>query len=141
VLVHSDALIDKIIGDQAAGMYVPGFAGEDHAQRAVKAAQELLQETGHNDPEGPWIPLGVGVHTGTAFVGSVGTSDGTMDITVLGDVPNTAARFSSKAGPGEILVSQSAAAAAGLQTSSLEQRLLDLKGKSEPVPAFVLSTA
>lgn len=141
VLVHSDALIDKIIGDQAAGIYAPGIAGEDHAQRAINAAQELLQETGHANPGGPWIPLGVGVHTGTAFVGSVGSSDGTMDITVLGDVPNTAARFSSKAGSGEILVSQPAATAADLKTTSLEQRLLDLKGKSELVPAYVLSAA
>jgi len=141
ILVHSDALIDKIIGDQAAGMYVPGVAGEDHAQRAIDAAQELLKQTGHGDPDGPWIPLGIGVHTGIAFMGSVGSSDGTMDITVLGDVPNTAARFSSSARPGEILVSQPAAASAGLQTSALEQRHLNLKGKSEPVPAYVLTAA
>lgn len=139
ILVHSDALIDKIIGDQVSGMYVPGFAGEDHAQRAIAAAQELLEETGHKDPAGPWIPLGVGVHTGTAFVGSVGSSDGTMDITVLGDVPNTAARFSSNAKQGEILISEPAATAAGIQTNTLKQRLLNLKGKSEPVPAYVFT--
>jgi len=139
ILVHSDALIDKIIGDQAAGMYVPGVAGEDHAQRAIDAAEELLKQTGHSDPGGPWIPLGVGVHTGTAFVGSVGTTDGTMDITVLGDVPNTAARFSSAAAPGQILISRPAAAAAGLDTSPLEERHLDLKGKSETMPVYILS--
>jgi adenylate cyclase len=139
ILVHSNALIDKIIGDQASGMYAPGIAGNDHAQCAIDAAQELLKQTGHMDPGGPWIPLGVGVHTGTAFVGSVGSSDGTMDITVLGDVPNTAARFSSSAREGEILISQPAATAAGLQTTTLEQRDLDLKGKSEPVPVYVLT--
>ena len=139
ILVHSDALIDKIIGDQAAGIYVPGFAGENHAQRAITAAQDILQATGHNSQEGPWIPLGVGVHTGIAFVGSVGSKQGAVDITVLGDVPNTAARLSSNAKPGEILISEPSYKAAGLKIDSLEQRVLDLKGKSEPITTRVLT--
>ena len=70
--------------------------------------------TGHDKPEGPWIPLGVGLHSGTAFVGTVGSSDGATDITVLGDVPNVAARLSSAAGPGEILMSEDIYSTAGL---------------------------
>ena len=79
------------------------------------------------------------MHTGTAFVGSVGSAEGTVDITVLGDTPNTAARLSSSAGPGEILISEATHTAAGLQSVPLEQRLLELKGKNEPVSAFVLT--
>ena len=139
VLIRTDALIDKLIGDQAAGMYVPGFAGSEHAERAVEAAKEILRVTGHSDPKGPWIPLGVGVHTGSAFVGSVGSQEGTTDITVLGDAPNTAARLSSSAAPGEILVSEATSAAAGLDVSGSEKRNLDLKGKSEPFAAYVIS--
>ena len=138
VMVRTDALIDKIIGDQVAGMYVPGFAGPQHAERAIQAAQEILRETGHNDPDGPWIPLGVGVHTGIAFVGSVGSEEGTVDITVLGDAANTAARLSTSAGIGEILISESAYHAAGLKLDQLEKRVLDVKGKSEQVPTYVL---
>ena len=138
ILIRTDALIDKLIGDQAAGIYVPGFAGSMHAQRAVEAAQEVLRVTGHTDLGGPWIPLGAGVHTGVAFVGSVGSQDGTTDITVLGDVPNTAARLSSSAGQGEILVSEAASAAAGLDVDEKGKRLLDLKGKSELFAAYVL---
>jgi adenylate cyclase len=138
VMVHSDALIDKIIGDQAAGMYVPGFAGQRHARRALEAAQELLRATGHGRPGGPWIPLGAGVHTGTAFVGSLGSTEGTTDITVLGDVPNTAARLASQAKTGEILISDPAFTAAGVELGPLEQRSLELKGKRQPVLAHVL---
>lgn len=138
VLTKSDALIDKIIGDQVAGMYVPGFAGKNHARRAIESAQKLLEATGHSDPGGPWIPLGVGVHTGVAFVGSVGSADGTSDITVLGDAPNTAARLSSSAGIGEILISEAALNASGLELSTLEKRQLTLKGKSQPVEVHVL---
>lgn len=139
VLIQSDALIDKLIGDQAAGIYTPGFAGKDHSTRAIEAAREVLRVTGHNDRNGPWIPLGVGVHTGETYFGAVGTKEGTTDITVLGDVPNTAARLSSSAAPGEILVSEPARAAAGLAADDFEKRTLELKGKSEPVEVFVLT--
>ncbi len=137
VLIKSDALIDKLIGDQAAGIYVPGFAGGQHALRAVEASQEILRVTGHSDPDGPWIPLGAAVHTGVAFLGSVGSQDGTTDITVLGDAPNTAARLSSNAGQGEVLISETTCTAAGLNTEQVERRELELKGKSEPVAVYV----
>jgi adenylate cyclase len=138
ILVESDALIDKIIGDQVGAMYVPGFAGPAHARRALEAAQEILRSTEHGQPGGPWIPLGVGVHTGWAFVGSVGSEGGASDITVLGDVANTAARLASSAQVGEILISDSAYAAAALDLGPLEIRNLELKGKREPVEVRVL---
>ena len=138
VLVTTDALIDKIIGDQVAGMYVPGFAGEEHARRAIEAANEILRVTGHSGIEEPWIPLGVGVHTGRAFVGALGSEDGTIDITVLGDAANTAARLSTNAGIGEILVSEPAVKAAGLETYDLVQREIELKGKSESLTTWVI---
>ncbi len=139
VMVQSDALIDKIIGDQVAGMYVPGFAGPAHARRAVEAAQEILRVTGHSSPEGPWISLGAGVHTGIAFVGSMGSELGTIDITVLGDAANTAARLSTNAKQGEILISEATYAAAGLQLDTPELRDLELKGKSELFSVYVLT--
>lgn len=138
VMIQSDALIDKIIGDQAAGMYVPGFAGKQHARRAIQAAREILRATGYGSSGEPWIPVGAGVHTGIAFVGSVGTEQGTSDITVLGDTPNTAARLSTSAQKGEIMISESAYKASGLEPGDLERRVLELKGKSEPVNVWVM---
>ncbi len=139
VMVGSDALIDKIIGDQVAGMYVPGFAGPEHARRAIEAAQDILRETGHGQGGKPWIPLGVGVHTGIAYVGSIGSKDGTVDITVLGDAANTAARLSSNAGVGEILMSNAAYSASGLVLEGLEEKSLELKGKSEPISVWAFT--
>jgi len=138
VMVSSDALIDKIIGDQVAGMYVPGFAGEEHARRAIDAAQNILHKTGHQDKDGPWIELGVGVHTGTAFVGALGSEHGTTDITVLGDAANIAARLSTEAGVGEVFISEPAFTAAEIQLGDLEKRTLSLKGRSEPLQVWVL---
>lgn len=138
VMVNSDALIDKIIGDQVAGIYVPGFAGKEHARRALDAAQEILQATGHSSPEGPWIQLGVGVHTGTAFVGSLGSEEGVNDITVLGDTANIAARLSTSARVGEILISEPVLSSAGLELENLEKRVIDIKGKSKPMDVWVI---
>lgn len=102
-----DGIVDKFVGDEVVALFVPGFAGEAHAERAVAAARELLVETG-NDGPAPWAPIGVGVHTGMAFVGRVGEGDA-CDFTAVGDAVNTAARLASSAGAGEILVSRAAA--------------------------------
>lgn len=138
VLIESDALIDRLAGDQAIGLYVPGFAGKEHARRAVEAAQDIMQVTGHAQQDKAWIPLGIGVNTGIAFVGAVGSKDGTIDITVLGDAANTAARLSSAAADGEILISETTWEMAGLEYGQIEKHSLELKGKSEPVTAFAL---
>ena len=139
VLIRSDAIIDKLVGDQVIGLYLPIFTGPDHARPALMAAQELLVATGYSREEGPWLPIGIGVHTGPAFVGTVsGAEDSVTDITALGDNVNVAARLASLAAPGEALISETAYAAGGAHLGEVERRQLDLKGRNEPVPARVL---
>jgi adenylate cyclase len=82
--------------------------------------------------------VGIGIHSGEAFVGSVGQPNGIMEVAALGDVPNTASRLTSLAGPGEILVSEDTMKATQLEFLDLEKRHLDLKGRSEGIDAFVL---
>jgi len=138
VLIKYDALVDKLAGDQVSGYFVKGMAGPGFSSAAIQAAQGLLRAAGYGTPEGPWIPVGVGVHTGEAYVGSVGSVNGVVDLTALGDSVNIAARLGSNAGPGEILVSEDAYAEAGLGIEGLERRSLELKGHTQPVPVFVL---
>jgi adenylate cyclase len=133
-----DGLVDKFVGDEVVALFIPGFAGEDHAERAIGAARELLQETGNIGGE-PWVPIGAGVHTGHAYVGRVGEDDA-CDFTAVGDTVNTTARLASTAGAGEILVSASAALAAGLDTAALETRTLTLRGRDETVEAWVATS-
>jgi len=130
-----NGLVDKFVGDEVVALFIPGFAGEDHATRAVSAAQELLRETG-NDGAEPWLPVGAGVHTGVAYVGRVGQGDA-CDFTAVGDAVNTTARLASSARAGEILVSRAAADAAGLELDGLEARTLTLRGRDETVEALV----
>jgi adenylate cyclase len=139
VLVHADAFIDKLVGDEVTALFIPGYAGKEHARRAVEAGQELLRVTGYGEPGGPWIPIGVGVHTGLAWVGSIaGASGAAADFTALGDNVNIAARLASKAGSGEVLVSEATWAAARIENNDLEKRDLELKGKTSVVSVRVL---
>ncbi len=114
VLYSKNALLEKLIGDEVTGFFVPGIAGPDHARVAIEAGEEILRVTGHADPRGPWVPVGVGVHTGLAFVGAVGSADSAPEISVLGDTVNTAARIASQAKAGELLFSAAAGTAARL---------------------------
>ena len=139
VLVQADAFIDKLVGDEVTALFIPGYAGPEHARKAVEAGQALLRVTGHRSPGGPWVPVGVGIHTGKAWVGSIaGASGAAADFTALGDNVNIAARLASQAGQGEVLFSEATYNAAHLRTEGLEKRKLELKGKSELVTVRVL---
>lgn len=141
VLVRRGALIDRFVGDEVIALFVPGYAGNDHAAQAITAAEELLKATG-NSGQGPaWAPVGAGVHLGTVFVGVVGSDEGVTDITALGDPMNATARLASAAAAGEVLVSEEACAAAGIDVSGMEQRKLNLKGRQEPLTVRVLTAA
>jgi adenylate cyclase len=141
ILINSDAMIDKLIGDEVTAFYLPGPAGQDYAAKAVRAGEEILIQTGHNDAKGPWVPVGVGIHTGVAYVGAVGATDGMVDITALGDAVNVAARLASSAKAGEILVSEETLRAAKIDSTQLEKRKLELKGKSETFDVRVMKVA
>ena len=138
ILCKTDAIVDKLAGDQVSGYYVAGLAGQDHARVAIQAAQELLRVSGYKSAAGAWIPVGIGVNTGEAFFGAVGSQGGIVDVTALGDAVNITARLASIAGPGEILVSQESCAEAKLDAGNLERRELGLKGRSQPVSVYVL---
>ena len=135
VLVGHDAVVDKFVGDEVVALFIPALNGDRHAERAVEAARGLLAATGHHDRDGPWAPLGIGVHSGRAYVGSVG--DTVTDFTALGDTVNVTARLASAAAAGEILVSAAAAEKAGLD-ASLETRHLTLRGRTQSLDVRVL---
>ena len=127
VVFAHDGSVDKFVGDEVVAMFFPLLTGERHAARAVEAALALMRATGHDDPNGPWAPLGAGVHTRPAWVGAVGEGSST-ELTALGDTVNTTARLASAAAAGEVLVTSDAASVAGLDPA-LVRRRLELKGK------------
>ena len=90
ILTAGEAAIDKMVGDEVIAFYLPGLIGDRHNYRrnAVRAGIELLRATGHAEASGPWLPIGVGVHSGVAFVGSIGTERGTYEFAALGETMN-----------------------------------------------------
>src|SRR3954464_3253872 len=112
-----DGIVDKFVGDEAVALFIPGFAGTDHAADAIASARALLESTAD------WIPVGVAVHTGNSFVGAIGEGDA-RDFTALGDTVNAASRLTSLAGACELLISDYSANAAEFNTSGLELRTL-----------------
>ena len=137
VVVTHDGIVDKFVGDEIIGIFVPAMATSDHAREAVSAATELLERTAGLGPEGERLPVGAGVGAGTAYVGSIGEGHDS-ELTAMGDLVNTTARLASAAAAGEVLVTLTAEAAAGLPRS-LERRTLELKGKSDGTEVAVLT--
>ena len=137
-LYYHNALIEKFVGDGLTAFFVPAFAGANHAQAAIEAGKGILRATGNVAGQTPWIPVGVGVNTGVAYIGSMKMEGGRTDITILGDTVNTTARLCSQAKAGELLVSGNAQVASGHSLDGHEMRTLSLKGKQRSVNVWVV---
>ena len=133
--IAHDGIIDKYMGDGVMALFIPGLSGAEHAPPAVAAGRELLREMSRL-PE-PRLSVGVGVHSGTAYVGVVGNTRD-RDFSALGDVVNVAARLGSAALAGELLVSADTARTAQLDTTSIPHRVMELKGRHEPLEVVSL---
>jgi len=137
-LFKSYGFVEKLLGDEVAGFFVPGFAGTGHAKVAVETGKRIMKAMGYGGSSKPWIPVGIGINTGLAYVGSVNAEGGVSNIAMLGDAVNTTARLTSLAVAGEMLVSDATRQAAGLKTDGMELRNLILKGRSQEVKAWAL---
>ncbi|MBC7877363.1 MAG: adenylate/guanylate cyclase domain-containing protein [Anaerolineales bacterium] len=132
-IAKEDGLVEKLAGDAVAAFWGAGFAGPDYVARTIRAAQNILKIMNREK-----IPVGIGVHAGAAYFGAMGSADGLVNISAIGDEVNTAARLASKAAAGEIIISERALERAGIDGNGFESRVLELKGISEPVTVRVV---
>jgi adenylate cyclase len=133
-LIRHDAVIDKLIGDEVMAFFVRGISGPDYRRRAVQAGVALLRAVGYGTADGPWLNLGVAVNAGIAYVGNVGSM--VVDFTALGAPVNAAARMQESAAGGELLV---AVGVADELAQSAPRRTLKLRGREQPLDAYVLT--
>jgi len=138
--IASDAIVDKMVGDEVIALYVPGLTGADYRQRAVAAGLELLRATGHADASGPWLSIGIGVHAGQTFMGSIGVEGGNYQFAALGDAMNYSARLVGAAKTGELVMSEAIWADVSSEVAA-EPRTLELKGYAKPQKAYVIKVS
>ncbi len=126
--------VDKYIGDNVMALFGAPVAHEDDEERAVRAAlgmQAAMTEVNEGLPPGVDFQLRVGINTGEVMAGAVGES-----YTVTGDTVNVASRLQSAARPGSVTVGERTMRATRGAVRYEELSPLELKGKSEPVPAW-----
>jgi class 3 adenylate cyclase len=96
-----------------------------------------VPSAGSTDPAGPWLSIGVGVHAGKTFVGSIGVEGGNYQFAALGDPMNFCARLVAAAKGDEMIISEAVWSDVSGNISA-EPCSLELKGYAEPVKAYVI---
>jgi len=124
--------IDRFAGDAILALWNAPAAQADHARRALEGA--LAMRDAARDA-GTDLGYGVGVHTGEAMVGNLG-SDQYQNFIAIGDTVNVAARLQSQAKAGEVICSKALLAQVGEGVRTTALGALELKGRKMPVEAF-----
>jgi class 3 adenylate cyclase len=140
-IFQNGGTFDKFLGDAIMAFYGAPISAPDDARRALRTALDMQERfaTLQSDPKHPILSslgLGVGIHSGDAIVGNIGT-ERIMDYTVIGDTVNVARRLQEAARPGEILISD----AALLKVPDAQVHRLaaqSLPGRSDPVVTYAL---
>lgn len=105
--------VDKFVGDCVMALFGAPAPAEDHARRAVASARDMLRfcesaNVGWKERFGVEVQLAIGINSGDAVVGNVGSRE-RMEYTAIGDVVNVAARLETIARPQQILISAATA--------------------------------
>jgi adenylate cyclase len=136
--------VDKYIGDAIMALYNVPFEAPDHARRAVRTAldfQERLQPLAERFAAkyGGTLACGVGIHTGDAVVGTIG-SEQRLEYTAIGDTINLGSRLEglTKDFSVPIIMSEATAAEVAGQFSSRDLGEVTVKGKAIPVKIYAV---
>src|ERR671935_618989 len=139
VLERHGGTVEKFIGDAVMAVFGLPQLHEDDAERAVRAAAEMQAALAEVNAElearwGVTLQNRTGVNTGEVVAGDP-TAGQRL---VTGDAVNVAARLEQAAGPGEVLIGTLTRDLVGPVADVEPVEPLELKGKSEPMPAFRL---
>ncbi|MCL4294485.1 MAG: adenylate/guanylate cyclase domain-containing protein [Anaerolineae bacterium] len=142
VVFKYDGTVDKFLGDGLMTIFGAPLSHRDEVCRAVACAQEM--QVVFNQLRLKWrseglpdLGLGIGLNTGEAVVGSIGSAR-RLDYTAIGDVVNTAQRLQSIAAAGQILLSAATRACLdGVAVDALGPK--QVKGKREAIEVFSLA--
>ena len=137
-----EGTINQFLGDGFMALFGAPIAHEDHARRAVLAAQGLVKQLEEHRAEMTRnrvdVKVRMGINTGWVVVGGIGDQL-RKDYTAIGDTTNLAARLQQAAEPGMILVSESTMRFLQGTIQAKPIGPLTLKGKEGPIPAFLIA--
>ncbi len=138
ILLDEGGTVDKFVGDAVMAVFNTPILQPDHAVRAVRAAHRMQQAIGELIRDRPdWPQFRIGVNTGSALVGNIG-SDELRNYTAIGDAVNVAARLETATEPGDILMGATTYDLVRHVVTAEQVRPIDAKGKTEPVAAYRL---
>ena len=131
---------DKYLGDAVMAFYGAPVSYEDDTWRAIQTAWELRQVfcdlvNSWRDDELAELGLGIGLHSGEAVVGNIG-SEWMMDYTVIGDTANVARRLQEVAGKGQILISEAVYSEVGDRLRVARLPPQRVHGRQEPIVCY-----
>lgn len=125
-IVERDGFVVAFYGDCIVANWPPGFSGSDYIAKAGHTGLAIAKAS-----EAAGIPVGVGLHSGSAYMASVyANAGGFRDVSVFGENVNIVARLSNAANSGEVIMTGDIAQA--IQAGEANDAL-DLKGFDEPV--------
>jgi adenylate cyclase len=138
-----DGVVNKFVGDAILAIFNFPIVRPDHVQQAVLAAQDIQRrwaERSENTARAgaAAIGLGIGIHTGNASIGEIGTAY--KDFTIIGPVVNIASRIQGEAGAGEIVASREVYAQVAEMFPNSPSRECQVKGIDQPVTVHRLTT-
>jgi adenylate cyclase len=139
-IVRNGGLVNKFAGDNLMGVWNAPQAEPEHARLAIKAAWEAqiaMKELALKDPGLTAIQFGIGINTGTALAGNIG-SLGRAEYTVIGDAVNLASRICGVAPGGQILIGPETYVHAQKSIEAEPQPPQNFKGKSQPITVYLV---
>jgi adenylate cyclase len=137
-VLKEEGTIDKFLGDALMAWFNAPIPQTDHTLRAVRAAlgiRDAVNALHHELPPEYHLQFGAGIHMGDAVLGLIGTEK-RLDYTAIGDSVNTAKRIQENAGPGQILISQSAYERVKGHVEVRQMDPIQAKGKSQVVHVY-----
>lgn len=143
IIFEHGGTLDKYIGDGLMALFGAPTATPDDAQNALNAAvamQKKVSELRSEFSEQGFakIAIGIGLHTGVATVGYIG-SERRSEYTAIGDTVNLASRLESNTTGGQILISEATARACGNQFPMIRREPLTVKNRVQPVELFEIN--
>lgn len=140
IVFRHDGTLDKFIGDCVMAFFGAPLAHDDDPVRAVRVAAEIVEfvegvTAEFREKLGVDVGFSIGVNTGEAIVGNVGSLD-RMEYTAIGDTVNLAARLQAHAGFNDIVINESVFERLGGIAACTPIEPFHVKGKENPVKAF-----